>query len=206
MASQDVAAASSGAVDVGMAGVAAADLASSSSAASASTDLSTQRRQLGERLYPKVQSIQPSLAAKITGMLLELGPPQLLALLASEEQLRQRIDEAMDIIMSQGREPQDAILELDIFNLSSSMDSGKKSALLTPVTSKQRLGDGEDEFDVEDSRSLFWQPGKRGFYSPRPGKNTPERLNGFRNVGRIIGLCLLQNEICPLYLNRHVLK
>ena len=23
---------------------------------------------------------------------------------------------------------------------------------------------------------------------------------------RIIGLCLLQNEICPLYLNRHVLK
>lgn len=25
-------------------------------------------------------------------------------------------------------------------------------------------------------------------------------------VLRIIGLCLLQNEICPLYLNRHVLK
>ena len=23
---------------------------------------------------------------------------------------------------------------------------------------------------------------------------------------RVIGLCLLQNEICPLYLNRHVLK
>jgi len=23
---------------------------------------------------------------------------------------------------------------------------------------------------------------------------------------RIIGLCLLQNEICPLFLNRHVLK
>lgn len=23
---------------------------------------------------------------------------------------------------------------------------------------------------------------------------------------RIIGLCLLQNEICPLYLNRHVIK
>jgi len=23
---------------------------------------------------------------------------------------------------------------------------------------------------------------------------------------RVIGLCLLQNEVCPLYLNRHVLK
>jgi len=44
-----------------------------------------------------------SLAAKITGMLLELGSSQLLALLASEDQLRQRVDEAVDIIMSQGR-------------------------------------------------------------------------------------------------------
>jgi len=44
-----------------------------------------------------------SLAAKITGMLLELGSSQLLTLLASDDQLRQRIDEAVDIIMSQGR-------------------------------------------------------------------------------------------------------
>jgi len=36
-------------------------------------------------------------------MLLELGSSQLLTLLASEDQLRQRIDEAVDIIMSQGR-------------------------------------------------------------------------------------------------------
>jgi len=53
---------------------------------------------------------------------------------------------------------------------------------------------------------LFYQPGKRGFYSPRQGKCTPERLNAFRNVGRILGLCLLQNELCPIYLNRHVIK
>lgn len=44
-----------------------------------------------------------NLASKITGMLLELGPPQLLALLTSEDQLRQRIDEAVELIMSQGR-------------------------------------------------------------------------------------------------------
>ena len=34
----------------------------------------------------------------------------------------------------------------------------------------------------------------------------PERLNAFRNVGRLMGLCLLQNELCPLFLNRHVIK
>ena len=44
-----------------------------------------------------------SLTPKITGMLLELSPAQLLLLLASEESLRQRVDEAVDIIMSHGR-------------------------------------------------------------------------------------------------------
>ena len=39
--------------------------------------------------------------------------------------------------------------------------------------------------DCEDDTSpLFFQPGKLGFYSPRPGKGTDERLNCFRNVGR----------------------
>ena len=49
-------------------------------------------------------------------------------------------------------------------------------------------------------------PGKRGFYSPAQGRGTPERLNAFRNVGRLMGLCLLQNELCPLFFNRHVIK
>lgn len=44
-----------------------------------------------------------SLAPKITGMLLELSPAQLLLMLTSEETLRQRVDEAVDIIMSHGR-------------------------------------------------------------------------------------------------------
>ena len=58
----------------------------------------------------------------------------------------------------------------------------------------------------EDNSPLFWQPNKNGFYSPRPGKNTPARLNAFRNVGRIIGICLLQNELLPIPLSRHVIK
>ena len=52
----------------------------------------------------------------------------------------------------------------------------------------------------------FYSPGKRGFYSPVQGRATPERLNAFRNVGRLMGLCLLQNELCPLFFNRHVIK
>lgn len=36
-------------------------------------------------------------------MLLDLGPPYLLGLLTSDDQLRQRVEEAVEIIMSQGR-------------------------------------------------------------------------------------------------------
>jgi hypothetical protein len=53
---------------------------------------------------------------------------------------------------------------------------------------------------------LFYQPGIRNFYSPRQGDPTPDRLNAFRNIGRVIGICLSQSEICPIQLNRHVIK
>ena len=33
-----------------------------------------------------------------------------------------------------------------------------------------------------------------------------ERLNVFRNVGRVIGLSLLHNELCPIPLTRSVVK
>ena len=53
---------------------------------------------------------------------------------------------------------------------------------------------------------LFYQPGKAGFYAPRVGAITPERLNAYRNVGRMIGLSLLFSEAMPLPLCRHVIK
>ena len=43
--------------------------------------LSHHHQQLGERLFPRVQALRPTLASKITGMLLELSPAQLLLLL-----------------------------------------------------------------------------------------------------------------------------
>merc|ERR1712241_438971 len=70
--------------------------------AGANDHLSHHQLQLGERLYPRVHSLHPSLAGKITGMLLELAPAQLLLLLASEDTLRSRVDEAVDIIYRSG--------------------------------------------------------------------------------------------------------
>ncbi|KAL4218424.1 E3 ubiquitin-protein ligase ubr5 [Mactra antiquata] len=174
-----------------------------------SSDTMTQyRRQLGERLYPRVRALQPALAPKITGMLLELSPAQLLVMLTSEETLRQRVDEAVDICMSHNREQRElnseALLDLDIFNLSGTGSNSSKKK--KPASQTDRRSDVEEDEEIDDNAPLFWQPGKRGYYSPRPGKGSQERLNAFRNVGRIIGLCLLQNEMCPLFLNRHVLK
>ncbi|CAL8107686.1 unnamed protein product [Calicophoron daubneyi] len=66
---------------------------------------------------------------------------------------------------------------------------------------------------------LFWQPGLQGYYFPRavPGINitNPQsvdpvklaaRYSIYRGIGRVIGLCLLTNETCPLHFSRPVLK
>ena len=48
------------------------------------------------------------MAGKITGMLLELSPAQTLLLMASEDSLRVRVEEAVDIIYRHGQHaPQD---------------------------------------------------------------------------------------------------
>lgn len=60
---------------------------------------SLQKRMLGEKLYPAVARLaDPSLAGKITGMMLELDNSELLILLQSETQLRQKVDEALRVL------------------------------------------------------------------------------------------------------------
>jgi HECT-domain (ubiquitin-transferase) len=63
-----------------------------------------------------------------------------------------------------------------------------------------------DPEEIVDNAPLLFQPGKTGFYAPVPGRASAERLNAFRNAGRLIGICLLQNELLPMPLCRHVLK
>ncbi|XP_017873446.1 PREDICTED: E3 ubiquitin-protein ligase hyd isoform X2 [Drosophila arizonae] len=144
--------------------------------------LSVHLQQLGERLYPKIHSINSVHAAKITGMLLEIPTPQLLSVLSSDETLRQKVNEAVEIIN---------------FKLKSeiNMQSQQKKS---PSAATEPIED--------DNEPLFYSPGKRGFYTPRQGLASFERINAFRNIGRLIGLCLLQNELLPLFLQRHVLK
>ena len=81
--------------------------------------------------------------------------------------------------LSDCRESSDSFLDLDIFNLSTD------KAKTPPAASGTAMGtEFAIEEEVEDNAPLFWQPGKRGYYSPRIGKASPERLNAFRNIGR----------------------
>jgi polyadenylate-binding protein len=55
---------------------------------------------LGERLYPLISKFQPTLAGKITGMLLDSGytHEDLLALIKDEEKLHTKIEEAVEVL------------------------------------------------------------------------------------------------------------
>lgn len=77
---------------------------SSNNASNLNEHLPHNLQQLGDRLYPKVFALHPANAQKITGMLLELPAAQLLIILASEETLRQKADEAMDTILYRQRQ------------------------------------------------------------------------------------------------------
>ncbi|XP_019186122.1 PREDICTED: polyadenylate-binding protein 7 isoform X1 [Ipomoea nil] len=57
-----------------------------------------QKQILGERLYPLVSERNPDLAAKITGMLLEMDNSELLLLLESPESLAAKVEEALQVL------------------------------------------------------------------------------------------------------------
>ncbi|XP_028108068.1 polyadenylate-binding protein 7-like isoform X1 [Camellia sinensis] len=57
-----------------------------------------QKQILGERLYPLVQKHKSDLAAKITGMLLEMDNSELLLLLESPESLATKVEEAVQVL------------------------------------------------------------------------------------------------------------
>ncbi|XP_016543147.1 polyadenylate-binding protein 7 isoform X3 [Capsicum annuum] len=57
-----------------------------------------QKQILGERLYPLVIKHKPKLAAKITGMLLEMDNAELLLLLESPESLETKVEEAVEVL------------------------------------------------------------------------------------------------------------
>jgi len=62
----------------------------------------TQKLLLGERLYPLIHAIQPHLAGKITGMLLDSGwgADELLSLINDEAKLKNKVEEAINVLRS----------------------------------------------------------------------------------------------------------
>ncbi|KAK1783923.1 hypothetical protein P4O66_023103 [Electrophorus voltai] len=60
-----------------------------------------QKQILGERLFPLIQNMQPTLAGKITGMFLELDTSELLHMLESPESLHPKVDEAVAVLQDQ---------------------------------------------------------------------------------------------------------
>ncbi|OLN85124.1 Polyadenylate-binding protein, cytoplasmic and nuclear 2 [Colletotrichum chlorophyti] len=67
-----------------------------------------QKQILGEAIFPKIQAIQPELAGKITGMLLEMDNAELVNLIDDESALKAKVDEALGVyeeyIKAQGGE------------------------------------------------------------------------------------------------------
>lgn len=58
-----------------------------------------QKRLIGERLFPRIQVVEPRLADKITGMLLEMDNVELLVLLSDQRALMNKINEALAVLL-----------------------------------------------------------------------------------------------------------
>jgi polyadenylate-binding protein len=66
-----------------------------------SMDAKQQKQEIGERLYPLVQRIEPKLAGKITGMLLEMDTTELMMLIeSSDDLLISKVNEAVAVLKS----------------------------------------------------------------------------------------------------------
>merc|ERR1719436_572025 len=71
-----------------------------SAATLAAAPPSVQKQMIGEKLFPMIAKYQPELAGKITGMMLEMDNSELLILLESEQQLKNKVDEALRVLES----------------------------------------------------------------------------------------------------------
>merc|ERR1719478_1852071 len=57
-----------------------------------------QKQMIGEKLYPAIAKLHPEMAGKVTGMMLEMDNSELLMLLESEQQLRSKVNEALQVL------------------------------------------------------------------------------------------------------------
>ncbi len=72
-----------------------------------------QRTMLGENLYPLVEQLEPEMAAKVTGMLLEMDQTEVLHLLESPDALKAKVAEAMEVLRNVAQQQQQATNAVD---------------------------------------------------------------------------------------------
>lgn len=119
-----------------------------------------------------------------------MSPAQLLIILASEDTLRRKVYEAIDVIVYKQKLEIGKLSNLDpwnsnnyvnlsrfIFAVENSGSGSNGSKKMNPVVLLEHC-------QLEDNAPLFYSPGKQGFYSPRQGYGSFERINAFRNIGR----------------------
>lgn len=176
------------------------------------------KQAIGERLYPKVET-SPILAQhqswvpKICGMLLRLPSYELLLLLRADRSLEDRINEGLNLLQSCQYNEEDDSYDDAAHQQLQQPSSGAEPKHDDSKNSKDEETDdameSESQQQPADNKPLFFEPAKgKGFLAPAMfGSNVSDvRLNAYRNVGRLMGLCLLQNELFPLPLCRHVIK
>lgn len=56
------------------------------------------KQMLGEQLYPRIALLEPAAAGKVTGMMLEMDPEEVLKLLERQDLLKNKVDEAMKVL------------------------------------------------------------------------------------------------------------
>lgn len=71
-----------------------------------------QKQMLGERLFPVIEKMCPDMAAKITGMLLEIDHHELLRMIENHDSLRAKVEEAVAVLKAhQNNKKQVAIVQ-----------------------------------------------------------------------------------------------
>lgn len=64
------------------------------------------KQMLGEQLFPKVEALNPKLAGKITGMLLEMDNSEVVMLLEEPGELSSKVNEALEVLKQHGALPE----------------------------------------------------------------------------------------------------
>lgn len=148
---------------------------------------------VADSLYMKVFQARPSedAAARITGMIVDLPISVATQIISTPELLKQYMDDAVALLLQSGSAS-------DLALLNSSLPEERAAGAL--------VAHSAGPYPTSDDAPLFVRTCRRGLFMPSPGKLSPMRISAFRNVGRMIGLCLSQGELFPIKLARHVLK